>query len=322
MRIEHLHAGDLHNYNSCNRRFFWSKIKRIVKIGQTTEEFYTEGSVGHEFIRALYDPSYEPVMPAEATPEIITKMDSLVSLYYSYYASQGEFDRYEMISQEFETPFNLAKVDPSLGDFVLVYTLDMKVLDKKTGGISIFDHKFYKTKKSDNQVYCMGQPFYYPWFIEQMGFKYEFFVLNQIIKKWFKAPSVLKSGRLSTAKTTLEETTYKLFVDMVDELGQSEADYGDIIPQLKADDAGKVSSLFHRTYVPKSPGREKIEAEGILKAAKSIVHAGTDRENYPMNFGYSCSGCPFFVLCSTEIEGGDVQRELEWNFENKSEDER
>lgn len=327
MKIHKLHLGDLGTFTHCQRKFYWEKIARKKSNSKVRKLYYDEGTLGHLFLQEFhtktstleertkfleeYDFSAEK--KAEGAFLSITK---LCELYKRHYAS--DLETYDALSSEDSIPIQI-------GGQTIFFTIDLKVLNKKTGNIEIIDHKFYKkgTFISSDSVYCMNQPWSYAMLLEQMQQKTKYFHLNVVFKRQLKFPKPLKSGKISTAETYLSSYTHDDYLAALETTGQDiTLEYQLVLEKLKEQDAAG----FLRFTVSREPKREEFALRQIKQTLdrvnKKLEVPRLSAEEFEMNFGYGCDGCPYFKLCHAEIQGYRVSDILDFDYEDKEITER
>lgn len=320
LTIHKLHLGDIGTFQRCKRKFFWEKIARIKPINSEKPKYLNDGTYGHLRLEEFHtgnSTSEQRKAFIEATAPIdgYSSINKLCDLYEERH--QSDLKQFQVLSCE-------DSIRLPISNQLVAFTVDLKVVNTDSHKLEIIDHKFYKagTKIDDGYLFCMNQPWSYPKLLSIAGQEIARFHLNVIFKRTLKFPEPLKSGKLSTAKTSLANVTEKDYRSALQATGQEiTPEIAEVLNQLHETD----SQSFLRFTVGRDKGREEWAYKELTDNIEEIEARGTEIENFPLNFGYGCEKCAFFLLCSSHIRGESDQRLKQikgFEFEEKDNDER
>lgn len=151
---------------------------------------------------------------------------------------------------------------------------------------------------------------------EQMGITVNQAVHNILYTRYPEVPTVLKSGAISKAKTTLDKTTYDLYLYTIHRNGLYETDYDEELRLLKERKEAGYSPYFDRVFVPVFKSvqhRLNKEVRAKFMDMRNIID-DPERYAYRSNNLYNCSYCPFLSVCNIELMGFDPTLILEEHF--------
>jgi len=219
-----------------------------------------------------------------------------------YFKWALEHDTFTPISveQEFE-------VELPLEDASYAGRLDLLVRDQH-GDYWILDHKTAARLEDESFLVLDQQITSYCWAMQHvLNIPIAGFIYNELRKDVPHPPELLKNGRLSQNKN--QNTTYELYLDKINELGQSVNSYAGILEHLQS----QGNKFFRRTYVQRSPRELEIAGEMILLEATDML---SNPSIYP-NPGKHCTWCDFRSPCLARMDGSDTNWILESNYVKK-----
>jgi hypothetical protein len=155
----------------------------------------------------------------------------------------------------------------------------------------------------------------YWWALKRLGYDVGGFIYNIILKDYPVKPKVLKKGDLSTAKN--QNTTYALYMEAIEELGQQPEQYMDFLEYLE----NYPREYFRRVDV-KRTDKELANAmfEFYYQAKEAnAIKQGDNRDFIYRNITKDCSwDCPFMDACKADMDGSNIEFLMNMAF-NKEE---
>jgi hypothetical protein len=334
-RIARIRTSDRSTFKRCRRKWKWSNSlgdnlqedqARGPLWGGTgfhyaLEDYHGHNKHGHPseafraFVKATRTASGQGV-PADYE-ELTTLFTGMLDYYVEWLKNRETFktlwiDGVPQVEVRFEIPLPISQdvLDKAGFDEVRYQgTIDRMVIDNQER-IWILDHKTAQAFatmhfETDPQVssYCWASSVLFDRPVA--GFIYQ-----QYRKKIAEQPEVLKSGKISTAKTL--NTTHALYRKALLNL------YGDIMRAppanieylngLAAAEGPEEDSMIRRDYIFRSPEQWESEGARILQEVTEMLNPDLSIYTNPTR---DCSwDCPFMNPCVLMDCGDDWQEEL------------
>ena len=304
-----LHATDIRSFKECRRKFKYSNIWRLER--KQTKESISIGRYGHYLLAEHYGKTDAEKPVIESPNKEFT--ESWIDMY------KNEVDDSKWTVKMVEVPITIKNFIDGVD---LTFTMDLVV--ERAGKLYLVDHKFYeKTPNAevleiDEQLKC------YLYLARLAGYDIYGAILNCIVKKEFTKPEPLKSGIISKAQTTLNSTTYELYLEAINDAGLNIADYQDELNMLLQRGAG----IFHR-FPPVLKSDAELDKFGkqlkaVCQEIKDNYVKGEDNTHFYPSPTFTCSGCFFFDLCKVEdcSSEQDFKTLIDMDYRIKEENER
>lgn len=203
---------------------------------------------------------------------------------------------------------------PLTKDIDLEGGIDM-IVEHKSLGIGLEDHKTHKTLPTGDIAYSNVQSALYAWAMRQSDElpNPEYMVWNYIRWKEPTKPKLLKSGAMSKS---VSDTTWKVYRRALIEAGLDPNDYKDVEEQLK----GKENDFYVRQYLPLNNTIIENIKEDAISTANQILY---DKGLSDRNITKDCTWCEFYPLCQAQLKGLDHKMimDLEYQLREKKEEE-
>lgn len=189
--------------------------------------------------------------------------------------------------------------------------IDMMIQDE-FGNYWIVDFKTAARLDANPEFLMMDEQVgSYAWAIQQMlGIQITGVVYLQLLKTVPHEPKVLKNGTLSKDKQ--QNTTLKLYLDKLTQMGYTSDGYEDILDFFKA----QPNKFFRRVQIHRSQAELRIIGERIALEAREMIDPVTSI--YPNPSPFRCGRCAFKIPCLAKNDGSDFQWILEQNYKIRS----
>ena len=304
-----LHFTDIRSFKECRRKFKYANIMRLTAKEQ--KDSISIGRYGHQLLAEHYGKT--DCEQEEVSHEIKVFTESLIDMY----KNEVDDSKYtvKMVEQPITVKNFIAGID-------LTFTMDLLV--ERAGKLYLMDHKFYEKTPNAEVLEIDEQLKGYLYLARLAGYDVYGAILNCIVKKEFVKPEPLKSGIISKAQTTLNSTTYELYLEAINDAGLDIADYKAELNMLLERGAG----IFHR-FPPvlksnKELGRFGAQLKAVCQEIKANYVKGEDNTHFYPCPTFTCSGCFFFNLCKVEDSSNknDFQTLINMDYRVKEENER
>jgi CRISPR/Cas system-associated exonuclease Cas4 (RecB family) len=171
----------------------------------------------------------------------------------------------------------------------------------------VVDHKTTARMESTEHVELDPQISSYVWACRtHLNLPVAGFLYNELYKGYPDEPKVNQTQRkgrwLSVNKQ--QSTTYELYMQKIQELGEPVELYEDILHHLKA----AAPQFVRRTQIHRTPRELEYVGHTILDEAMDML---ANPRIYPNASRWNCRGCPFRDPCLARHDGSDVQFLLE-----------
>lgn len=209
------------------------------------------------------------------------------------------------IEERFEVPI----LGPG-GHTVGILSVQLDIVVDREGRRKIVDHKTAASAPNVGQLDMDDQLTAYIWarwkatgeWVSEADY-------NVLLKKLPHPPRLLKSGKLSVDKSQV--TTYDMFAAEIDRLGLSRNDYAEHLAWLQ--DEGP--RLFIREGVFRVRGQMRSFEENLYHEWIDMKRVALRPETaYPNPSPFNCPSCPVKLVCTTMMDGGDVETIIRDNF--------
>ena len=239
--------------------------------------------------------------------EVRDQAEQLVKRYIDHYNKVGDDLKIHAVEEHFQVTIPTAKGYKSMTD--LQGVLDL-VVEDGTGELWLVDHKFTSIDldKYEENLVLDEQANYYLWALAEMLGDYgavSGIIFNLVRAKLPTVPQVLKSGRLSKAKSI--DTDVDTYLQAIKDNRLNPNDYVDILNHLKENS----KPFFKRHRVYRTPEElENIKGE-LYEMSRDIRGCRVYR-----NATRDCSwDCPYRELCIMESKGIKDDFYIENNFD-------
>ena len=316
------------SFQSANRR-------SLVPRGSTPAELFI-GSCFHHGVEAQAL-GFDPVLSAKAWQEDEVKklaqehaerfgtplsMETRLSLktsndmainiltnYFDRYGSSplGEYD-YLCPEVTVQLPF-----ETSVGEILLVGTIDGVALNRETGKLALVEHKTYSQKPDTGHFRLDHQMTGYAAIFEALtGIEVEGVIYDGVAKKLPQIPKILKNGTVSREWI---DTTEKVYVKALIEANQDpeSAFYADFRERLRERDEQPQTPYFTRQFVTFTGASKRNWLENVSQILEDM--AQPELPMYP-NFAWTgCWDCRVQDLCDAVQTGnGDLDELIEERY--------
>lgn len=183
--------------------------------------------------------------------------------------------------------------------------IDALLKSKKTGKYWLYERKTFSKKPDEFDRIFRPQPYIYYQQLKNKGIEVEGVVWEYNRSELPKEPELLKSGKLSQAKT--QNIIPDTIVSACEKYGLNVLDYQELIEYSKVN----IQNYFDvkERYITPDV------AERIFNEFNSIRINNKNKKKH-MNT-LTCKSCIFRDVCLAELTGADEQYILEENFERK-----
>jgi hypothetical protein len=302
--IQNLHITDINLFLRCPRRFKYEKKFRIVPNYYQTPEYFDIGVIGHKALAARYS----------KTPYEIPDTDNgnLIKSLMNEYVYEYQSETFEVLSVEDERTI-VIDGQPIAFTFDLLYTDWTNPNDPI---IRIMDHKFYRSLPDEDNLLFDFQITGYLWAARELKIGAKSLTLNCIRKEPPKYPDILDSGKLSKAQKSLNQTSYRLFLEAIEKLNLNKSDY-----QKELDFLQERGSNIVKRYEARRTN-EQLDSFG-----ENLRHwiKKAREEDYPIyssSIFDGCAKCPYNNLCEHEDKKLNVRSLIQMDFNRKPDSER
>ena len=197
---------------------------------------------------------------------------------------------------------------------VLEGKIDLVLRDKKTGKVWIRDWKNVATISNDYEWLELDEQLnnylLALWLLNLDVAGFQYFELKKAIPA---PPNVLKSRRmgriLSTDKN--QDTTFELFVEKLDELGESYGLYLDYLTFLK--ERG-MDHYYKLNKIRKTDKALEVQLKNLQAVISEMIN---DPKAYPTPTKFGCKFCEFTEPCIERMNGNDPKPLLQVLFDKK-----
>lgn len=217
--MELVSQSEADSYQSCQKKHYFAFGKPIVVMqdGEPVtsrgiaprehSESLTRGIIGHEGLAKWYESGGDDNAALKIVTEYETglmniKYEVLMLLKRYFDVHRYDFDEWEIIAVEREFRYEIPD-----SDLVFPFKPDMIVRDKRTGVVTVVDHKFLFNYYNPRVFPLMPQLKKYGFALRQMGFRVDGYMYNQIsTRKNATAPFKRESFELdSSAQVFMED---------------------------------------------------------------------------------------------------------------------
>lgn len=311
--------SEVNDFLRCRKKWDWRWNQGYTPKKQNDKLFF--GNLMHKFLETLYKTGwYSDAVNASikfynetsvgqdpvASQEI---WDMFCEVSSGYVDKWWENDKeWEIIATEFEFEVPL--------DDEITYTGTIDLMFEYKGKVWFMDHKTTSSLDIyDNNSRMDRQISRYWWALKRLGYDVGGFIYNIILKDYPVPPKLLKSGKLSTAKT--QNTTLELFHEAIAYNGLNVLDYNDYINYLTE----QPREYFRRVDVKRTDAElanAMFEFYYQAKEANGLKQSG-EREFIYRNITKDCSwDCPFMDACKADMDGSNIDFLMNMAF-NKEE---
>lgn len=154
---------------------------------------------------------------------------------------------------------------------------------------------------------------------EYLGKEIGGFLYNIILKDTPKKPELLKKGGLS--KNKAQKTTWKLYMEAIEENGLTTEGYGDILLHLASQEIENGNRFFKRVEVFRTENEveaaiwEFYHTTNDMHDLEIAIKDGASYLAYRNITGDCGWDCQFKQLCQAQIQGDDWKLLLDLNYE-------
>jgi CRISPR/Cas system-associated exonuclease Cas4 (RecB family) len=245
--------------------------------------------------------------------------ETMLDYYFDFSAEEDKEIEPVLTEIEFEVPiyvpqglyaaYNLRYLDFTFDDSdgILKYKrqpvlyqgrVDLLWQNKRTRKYAVIDHKTTAQFGQYQHLVLDEQVSSYDWALTHMlKLDIDRVIFNQLRKALAHEPEVLKSGALS--KNKQQNTTYKLYMQAIEEKGYSVDDYTDFLDFLKE----QPKEFVRRIEVKRNEYQRKQQGIRIFQEAVEMLG---NPIIYPSPSAMNCNGCWFYNPCVATNDGGDV----------------
>lgn len=212
------------------------------------------------------------------------------------------YKKYSTIQQDYEFVF-IEKTFKCKG---FIGILDGLVRNKRTGKLWIYEMKTFSKQPNEFDRMFRPQPYVYYQQLRSKGIQVEGVVWEYVRSELPKEPELLKSGKLSKAKT--QNIIPDTIISACERYGLDVNDYQDLIEYSKVN----IQNYFdvkERYIVPEV-------AERMFNEFNSVRINRNNKKKH-MNT-LTCKSCSYKDVCLAELTGADEQFILEENFERRT----
>lgn len=211
------------------------------------------------------------------------------------------YKKYSTIEQDYEFVF-IEKTFKCRGFKGII---DGLVKNKRTGKLWLYEMKTFSQKPDEFQRLFRPQPYVYYEQLKNKGIKVEGVIWEYVKSDLPKEPELLKSGKLSQAKT--QNIIPDTIISACERYGLDVNDYQGLI-EFSKQNIQNYFDVKERYIVPEV-------AEKMFNEFNSIRVNGKNKKKH-MN-PLTCKMCSYKDICTCELTGGDTEYLLEMNYEQR-----
>lgn len=287
-----IRGSEVNDFLRCRHKWslYWKQEVRPKQQNQKLDF----GTAFHKFLEVLYstgdyNKAVFEMLELSSYEDDTEMLQEVAKNYMSVYNEHME--RFEVVETELKFSIPVDSIINYAG------TIDLLLKEKSTGNIYFLDHKttsvidkYVKQSALDRQISR------YWWALQQLGYDVKGFVYNIILKDFPRLPSLLKNGKVSTAKN--QNTTYELYRKFLLDNGFNLEEYSDILYYLQT---------FPKEYFKQiEVYRNRYELLASISEFKATVDDMISAKIY-RNITKDCAwDCPYVDLCTIGISGGDI----------------
>lgn len=268
--MKHISHSEACTYWECQKKWYLKYVKGF-RLSSIHLEF---GSMAHQVLETR-------IIPDEILyPELkqAFNISSWNDYFNNIFTTLDELLKdYDVLAKELKLEYNK-----------IVGVIDLVLKHKETGKIMLFDYKFKSVPMSYEDLFLDEQLKIYAKLYSQHAWEdidniYVGYI--NIPKSEISKPKVLKNGTISKDKS--QNTTKKLYLETIKELGLNEEDYVDILSELE--------NKKYITIIQSSVDEESINkvVANLHNTLKSI-ESGFILESMSQNI---CKNCDYKDLC-------------------------
>lgn len=294
-----------------DKLFFGTLFHKFVEVWYAYGKDFERAFAAMEY---LYTTTDTQGMPQTDLDDLWAMACKVVVNYHQTYAG---VDMFKVLAQELTFALTLDREGRVYtGTIDLVYGVDSQHIDFSDHKTTVSLDKYEKNARMDRQISR------YWWALQQIlkgkgmlkvngewvkttetdfykavqGKEIRQFVYNIVLKDFPEPPKVLKSGKLSQAKD--QKTTYELYLQEIEKLGQNTEDYKDFLQFLQE----SPKQFFRRVEVQ----RNQSEIDAAIREAYETIQ-DMDNPRVYRNITSDCTwDCPFRDVCIAGMDGSNV----------------
>lgn len=315
-------GSEVQSFLRCRKKWNWEWVEGYRPNIPNNKLFF--GTLFHKYLEVLYD-TKQPKDAYDVTlqlfqdtdvsgmeqPEVASIWNLFEIVSQQYLEKWWENDEtWEILATEYHFEIELD------GTVVFEGTIDLIFKDEK-GRIWFADHKTTNSiDKYEKNAVMDRQISRYWWALTKLGMEPYGFIYNIILKDYPEKPKLLKTGKLSTAKT--QKTTLDLYLQAIEDCGLDVDNYQEYLQFLKENPR----EYFKRVVVKRTPMEAATAMHEFYWTVKDTVKLRNEPSDYLYrNITSDCSWeCSFYQVCQLDIQGQSIDSLLNTVFtkeENK-----
>lgn len=211
------------------------------------------------------------------------------------------YKKYSTIQQDYE----IIEIERAMKCKGFIGIIDALLRHKRTGKLWIYEMKSFSKTPSEFERVFRPQPYIYYQQLKNKGVQVEGVVWEYIRSELPKEPELLKSGKLSMAKT--QNIIPDTIINACKRYGLDVNEYQELIEYSKTN----IQNYFDvkERYITPSVAEKMFNEFNSIRINK--------KNNKKHINSLTCNFCSYRDICLAELTGADEQYILEENFEKK-----
>lgn len=325
----------INTFSECRKKWYYETVKRLRPASYN--HYMEVGSLVHAFLEGYYSsvkcgPSASPQEHEAVGNEflenyIVKRQTTLQEVYWQQF--DEDIKLAEQLIQNYlwyqDVIFFKRVIDVesfhTLKDFGdtgvdIAGKLDMLV-ELEDGRIALVDHKVKGNSGSEDELVLPmdSQLNVYAMLVaDKYGFVPDVLIHNILLRKVYTGPTILKSGKVSTARTVLDGTTFGKYRDAIVQQGLRLADYKEQLDYLANKSYKK---FFNRIEIPIDRAILEASYDELEIKASAMKDAVENDTCYRNNHVYNCKRCIYATVCMADMRGENSEIAMQLLFERE-----